>query len=145
MNDRNSGSKTEGRNDNGTFAQGNPGKPKGSRHKATQAVQDLLEGQTEALTQAIIDKALEGDVPAMRLCIERIAPARKDSPIQFDLPKITTASEAADAARAVLSAVADGLVTPLEGAAVMGLIEQFRRTLETTELEARLAALEAAK
>tara|TARA_R110002074_G_scaffold104113_7_gene224749 strand:+ start:1065 stop:1292 length:228 start_codon:yes stop_codon:yes gene_type:complete len=59
---RNSGEKTDDRNPDGTFAPGNPGKPKGPRHRATQAVEALLEGQHEALTQATIDKALEGDV-----------------------------------------------------------------------------------
>lgn len=142
MTDRKETENTEGRNDDGTFGPGNPGKPKGARSRTTIAVQELLEGQLNELTQAVIKKALEGDATAMRLCIERIAPARKDSPIEFELPKITTASEAADAASAVLSAVADGLVTPLEGATVMGLIEQFRRTLEITAIERRILALE---
>ena len=47
----------------GKFASGNPGKPKGARHKVTRAVEELLEGQSEQITQAAIDKALEGDAP----------------------------------------------------------------------------------
>lgn len=142
---RNSGSKTDTRNPDGTFAVGNPGKPKGSRHKATRAVVDMLEGQQEALTQTAIDKALEGDVTALRLCIDRIAPVRKDAPVSFELPEIETAEDAANAARAILKAVAEGEITPLEAATVMSVVEQFRRTLETTEIEQRIAALEAAK
>ncbi|TKA84109.1 DUF5681 domain-containing protein [Sulfitobacter sp. 15WGC] len=92
-NDRNSGAKTEGRNADGTFAPGNPGKPKGSRHRATQAIEAMLEGQQEALTQRAIDKALEGDVTALRLCLDRIAPARKDAPVSFALPEIETAED----------------------------------------------------
>lgn len=42
----------------------------------------------------------------------------------------------------MLEAVALGDLIPTEGAHIMGLVETFRRTLETTELEARLAALE---
>jgi Family of unknown function (DUF5681) len=144
MTNRNSGSKTESRNPDGTFASGNPGKPKGSRHRATQAVEAMLEGQQEALTQAAIDKALEGDVTALRLCIDRIAPARKDTPVSFQLPEIDTAKDAANAGRTILKAVAAGEITPLEAATVMGLVEQFRRTLETTELEQRIIALETA-
>ncbi len=63
-------------------------------------------------------------------------------PIQFDLPAMTNASEAAGAAQAVLRAVSEGGITPLEGAVVMGLVEGYRKTLETTELEQLLAALE---
>ncbi|UWR10950.1 DUF5681 domain-containing protein [Sulfitobacter mediterraneus] len=145
MTNRNSGSKTDIRNPDGTFAAGNPGKPKGSRHKATRAVVEMLEGQQEALTQTAIDKALEGDVTALRLCIDRIAPVRKDAPVSFELPEIETAEDAANAARAILKAVAEGEITPLEAATVMSVVEQFRRTLETTEIEQRIAALEAAK
>jgi hypothetical protein len=143
MTNRKNGTKTDDRNTDGTFASGNAGKPKGARHKVTQAVEAMLEGQQEALTQAAIDKALEGDVTALRLCIDRIAPARKDAPVSFDLPEIETADDAANAARAILKAVADGEITPVEAATVMGVVEQFRRTLETTEFEKRIAALEA--
>jgi len=142
---RNSGSKTDGRNPDGTFALGNRGKPKGSRHKATLAVQNLLEGQQEELTQAAISRALEGDTTALRLCLDRIAPPRKDSPVMFDLPQIETASDAAKAARAILVAVSEGEVTPQEAVSVMAVVEQFRRTLETTEIEERISALEAKK
>jgi hypothetical protein len=65
--------------------------------------------------------------------------------VQFYLPDIETADDAADAARAILRAVASSDVTPQEAASVMGVVEQFRRTLETTELETRITALEAAK
>jgi hypothetical protein len=89
--------------------------------------------------------ALEGDSTALRLCLERIAPTRKDAPVSFDLPPIKSAEDASEAAQAVLQAVSQGDVTPLEGATVMGLVEQYRRVLETTELERRITALEAAK
>ena len=131
-----------GRNTDGTFGPGNPGKPKGTRHKATQAALALLDGEAEALTRQAVTMALGGDVTALRLCLERIAPPRRDAPVTFALPPMTTARDAATAAGAVLGAVADGDLTPTEGAHVMGLIETYRRTLETTELEARLAALE---
>lgn len=142
---RNSGENTDGRNPDGTFAPGNPGKPRGSRHRATQAIENMLQGQSEALTQKAIDLALEGDGPALRLCIERISPVRKDAPVEFDLPSIASAKDASEAAQAVLQAVSGGEISPLEGATVMGLVEQFRRILETTELEKRITALEAAK
>ena len=142
---RNSGKYTDFRNPDGTFAVGNPGKPKGSRHKATQAVQALIEDQSKAITQKAVEMALEGDTTALRLCIERIAPARKDVPIEFDLPTMSSAHDAARAASTILAEVAAGSITPLEGTTVMGLVEQYRRTLETTEFERRIEALEAKK
>ncbi|WP_306111509.1 MULTISPECIES: DUF5681 domain-containing protein [Roseovarius] len=144
-NDRNSGANTEGRKPDGTFAPGNPGKPKGSRHRATQAVQELLDADGEALTRKAVELALEGDTTALRLCMERIAPARKDTPVNFDLPAMKSAKDASQAAQAVLQAVSKGQLTPLEGASVMALVEGYRKALETTELEQRITALEAAK
>ena len=133
-----------GRNTDGTFAPGNPGKPKGARHKATRAALAMLEGESEALTRKAVELALEGDTTALRLCLERIAPPRKDVPVTFNLPRMETARDAATAAGAVLDAVAAGELTPTEGAHMMALVEGFRRTLETTEIEARMAELERA-
>lgn len=137
-------SRNSGRNTDGTFAPGNPGKPKGARHKATRAALAMLEGETEALTRKAVELALEGDTTALRLCLERIAPPRKDVPVTFGLPRMETARDAATAAGAVLDAVAAGELTPTEGAHIMALVEGYRRTLETTEIEARLNELERA-
>ena len=123
---------------------GNPrGKPKGSRHKATLAIESLLEGQAEALSQKAIDLALDGDTVALRLCLDRIAPARKDAPVVIDLPDINTADGTLKAGSAIVAAVASGDISPDEGQKLMSLIEIQRRQIETADLEARLAALEA--
>ncbi len=131
-----------GRTAAGTFTTGNAGRPKGARNRTTQAVMALLEGEAEALSRKAVEMALAGDSVALRLCLDRLAPPRKDSPVQFPLPRMTTARDAAQAAGAVLQAVSVGDLTPTEGAQVMGLVDSFRRTLEVTELEARLVALE---
>ena len=126
-----------GRNTAGQFASGNTGRPKGSRNKATIAIESLLQGQAEALTQTAVTKALDGDSVALRLCMERIAPAPKDQPVSCSLPKMNNAMEASEAARSVLTAVSEGELTPVEATRVMGLIDSFRRTLELTEIEER--------
>ena len=132
------GANTVKRSSDGTFGPGNGGKPRGARHKTTLAIEELLDGQAKALTQAAINKALEGDTTALRLCLDRIAPARKDAAVSFDLPEIETMDDAANAARAILRAVAVGDVTPQEAVSVMAVVEQFRRTLETTQFKARI-------
>jgi hypothetical protein len=132
-----------GRNADGTFGAGNPGRIKGARNKATMAVLGLLEGEAEALSRKAVEMALAGDGVALRLCLERLAPPRKDSPVQFSLLRMSSARDAAEAAGAVLEAVSVGDLTPSEGAVVMALVDSYRRTLEVTELEARLTALEA--
>ena len=131
-----------GRNTDGKFAAGNRGRPKGSRNKATVAIEGLLEGQAEALTQTAISKALGGDSIALRLCMDRIAPPMKDKPVAFPLPRMHGAMDASEAAGSVLSAVSDGTLTPMEGTRVMDLIDSYRRTLELTDIEQRLQSLE---
>lgn len=127
------------------FAAGNSGRPPGARHKVTRAVEALLEGQHEALTQAAITKALEGDGVALRLCLDRIAPPRRDAPISITLPPVTSAADAVVASSALLDAVAAGEVTPGEAGPVMALLTAHRAIVETVELERRIAALEEQK
>ena len=131
-----------GRNTAGKFTSGNSGRPKGAKNKKTLAVESLLEGQAEALTQTAISKALDGDSMALRLCMERIVPAPKDNPVVFALPQMSNALDASQAAGSVLTAVSNGNLTPIEATRVMGLIDSYRRTLELTEIEERLQALE---
>ncbi len=127
----------------GRFKPGNPGKPKGARSTVTRAMEALLEGQHVALTQAAINKALEGDTVALRLCLDRLAPPRKDAPITIELPPITSAADAVCASAAVLAAVADGECTPDEGGRVMALLSAHKAIVEAGDLEQRIAALEA--
>lgn len=124
------------------FKPGNPGKPKGARSRVTRAVEALLEGQHEQLTQAAIEKALDGDTTALRLCLERLAPARKDAPITIDLPKVQSAEDTVAASSVVLDALASGEITPSEAGSVMALLTAHKAIIETGELERRIAALE---
>ena len=122
---------------------GNPaGKPQGARHKVTLAVETLLHGEAEALTRKVLEQALAGDGLSQRFCLDRIAPARKDSPISFALPPIKTAGDAVVASAALLSAVAQGGVTPEEAGRVMALLTAHRGLVETDDLELRILALE---
>src|SRR6476619_165785 len=94
---------------------GNPaGRPKGSRNATTLALEALLDGQASALTQKAIDVALTGDIPALRLCLDRIVPPRKDSPVAFDLPEMKTLDDTVSAMGAIVKAVGQGDLTPTE-------------------------------
>lgn len=126
----------------GRFQRGNPGKPKGARHRTTLAVEALLEGQHEALTKAAIDKALEGDTVALRLCLDRIAPARKDAPVSLEMPAVRSAEDAVEASVVVLAAVAAGEITPDEAGRLMALLSAHKTIIEAGDLERRIAALE---
>ncbi len=122
---------------------GNPnGKPKGARHATTRLIEALLDGEAEELTQVAIERAKAGDGPLLRAMLERLAPPRKDRPINFELPPIQSVADAKETSSAVLAAVASGEITPGEGAAVMALLVSHKTIVDATDFEARLAALE---
>jgi hypothetical protein len=102
-----------------------------------------LDGEAEALTRRAIELALEGDLIALRLCLERICPPRKDRPVTFGLPKLETAADAKKAAAAVIAAVAEGELTPSEASELARLLDAFTRVLEVSEFEERISRLEA--
>ena len=137
----------DGRKTDGTFAPGNRlgGSKAGSRHRVTRAIEALLEGQHEALTAKAIEKGLAGDMVALRLCLDRLAPPRKDAPISLALPPVRTAADALEASVAVMEAVSTGEVTPDEAGRIMALLSTHRAIVETCDLEARLSALEEAR
>ncbi len=125
---------------------GNPnGRPKGARNETTRIVEALMDGEAEELTRAAIEKAKAGDVPALRMCLERISPPRKDLPISIELPPIDTAADAKIASTSVLAAVAAGEITPSEASAVMALLVSHKSIVEATDFEARLQVLEGRK
>ena len=136
--------RNNGRSTDGRFGKGNAGRPRGARNKATQAVEALLEGEAEGLTRKVVELALGGDVTALKLCLDRIAPPRKDRPICIDLPQASNAQETVALSEAILRQVAQGELTPLEAQPVMAMVEQYRRIMETAELEQRISELERA-
>jgi hypothetical protein len=119
------------------------GRPRGSRNKTTLALQEMLGQHGEALTKKCVFMALQGDRVALRLCMERLLPVRKQNPVQFQLPPITTAAQLAQAQAMLLKALSRGQLTPAEAETINHLVESRRRVLETEELERRLRALEA--
>jgi hypothetical protein len=119
---------------------GNPkGRPAGTgevgklRAAIAKRVPDLLD--------AMMAKALDGDVGAARLLLERaIAPLKAIEQAQaLALPDGTLTAQG----RAVLRSVADGELAPSQGAALLGAIGTLARVTELDELESRIAALEA--
>jgi hypothetical protein len=120
------------------------GKPRGARHKATLAAETLLEGEAEALSRKAVELALNGDVSALRLCLDRIVPPRKDRPVCFELPVMTESKDAVTASAAIVAAVSAGELTPMEASELGKLIESYARTLQAVEFEERLSKLEKA-
>jgi hypothetical protein len=121
---------------------GNPaGCAKGSRHKVTIALENLFDREGETLSRRCIQLAKDGDLQALKLCLDRVLPPRKDRPVKFKLPVLETPEDARTAVSAIAQGVADGEITPAEAAELAKLVDVFSRTNETVNFEERLARL----
>jgi hypothetical protein len=123
---------------------GNPiGKPIGARHKTTLAVQALLDGEAEGLTRKAVEMALAGDTTALKLCLERIAPAYKPSAkaVLLDMPRPNNLT---DTARAFVTAAANGELPPDIAAQLVSAVASVARVEEMETLKLRLETLERA-
>ena len=124
---------------------GNPGgRPPGARNKATIIAETLLQGEVEALTRRAIERAMAGDMAALRMCLDRVAPPSRHRTIAFELPPLASAADAASALAAITAAVAAGELTPPEAGELFKLVDGFERMLEATLFEQRVAKLEQA-
>lgn len=125
---------------------GNPaGRPKGSRNATTLAVQSLLSGQAEALTQVAIDAALNGDSVALKICLDRILPTLKELPVNIKLPSMMTAAELPTMTAAIIRAVSSGDLLPTEAEKISKLVDVHRNAIEAADFDLRLKALEASQ
>jgi hypothetical protein len=122
---------------------GNPaGRPRGARNRTTILLQKLLEDDGEALARKAIDLAKGGDLAALRMCMDRLMPARKHEPVAFELPQLDTAADTVTAAATIVAAVAAGELTPSEAADIAKVVDIYVRALATQGFEERLAKLE---
>src|SRR5262245_8577771 len=128
---------------------GNPnGRAKGSRNRATMLVEQIfaeklfgVDRKADAIISKVIEQAADGDTACIRLCFDRFAPARKDRPVYFALPKMQEVKDAVHASAAIVDAVATGELTP-SAAELSKVIDSYARVLQSVEFEARLSKLE---
>src|SRR5215471_3143760 len=119
------------------------GRPRGSRNRATLLMESLLADDAEAIGRKAIEMAKQGDMPAIRLCMDRLAPARKGEPVAFDLPPLDKPADSVAAAATIVAAVAAGELTPSEAAELAKVIDVYVRAIETKAFDERLTKLEA--
>lgn len=119
---------------------GNPkGRPRGIADKRT-ALRELLTAHAEELVQKLVASALAGDMAALKLCIEKLLPTPKasDEPVRIE----DLGATPADQARTIITAAAEGRLSPDQAAAFVSAIAAQARVIEIDELARRVAALE---
>jgi hypothetical protein len=102
----------------------------------------LLEGEADQLTRKAIEMALQGNPVALRLCLERLLPARKDRPIELNLPQVQNAKQISEAMGTVVAAIGEGQITPNEGQVLANVLAVQSEFVEAEQLEQRVSKLE---
>ena len=122
---------------------GNPaGRPVGSRNSASIAMDALLDGEAKAITDKCIEMAKAGDSAALRLCMERLVPPRKDRVVCFEIPPLERPSDCIPIMAAIMRGVAAGDLTPGEAAALSKILDSYTRAVELADLAERVTKLE---
>lgn len=129
-----------GRDATGRFGVGNAGRPRGAKNKTAAIALALLAGEEPELV-GNIELAKAGDVQMLKFLLDRLLP--KDRLIQIDIPPLDFADDAIDGMAAVSGAIAEGQITPSEGAALASMIGGYSRSLEVAELSKRIETIEA--
>jgi hypothetical protein len=122
------------------FANGNAGRPRGSKNRTTVIAQALLAGEETELLRTAIDLAKARNVPMLKFLLDRLLP--KDRFIKIDIPQLDFAGEAIEAMAAISGAIAESQITPTEGAALANMISGYSRSIEVWELSRRIEAIE---
>jgi hypothetical protein len=104
--------------------------------------ESLLSGEAEDLVRKLVELAKAGDVGALKICIDRILPPARERPCSFKLPKLETCGDATTALGVIAEGLASGKLLPREAESLSGVVASFVKTIEVTEFETRLAALE---
>ena len=137
------GQKTD-RDRGGRFVRGNKasrGRPPG-RSQAT-LLRERLAADLDQILDTLKAQALAGDAQSIRIILDRVLPALRpvELPVELAMP---VGGTLAQQARAVVQAAADGDLAPGQAAQIVGALAGVGKIIETTELMARIEALEAA-
>jgi hypothetical protein len=103
---------------------------------------EKIEALNETRRQAIALRTRANDFAAQAAPYVQPKPVPIDDPITLDLSNVATAEAVMEAQNKVLMAVADGDISPEQGAKITAIVENRRRAIETVEFERRIAAME---
>jgi hypothetical protein len=121
---------TEGRDTKGRFAPGNPGKPKGAKHRFNAEVLERLGGLTSKAFATLERKLDEGELKAATFVLSRFLPSERVIELGGD-------------PNGIADAAAEGELTPTEMNRVAQAVKTIKEASGIDEMRSRLDEIEA--
>lgn len=123
------------------FKPGQSGNPGGRPKNDTAQLAEKLKTHGASVLQVVVDQALNGDMVACRLILDRLYPPIKASSqrIQFTAPHDAGLG---DTGRSVITSIANGSLAPDTGGQIINALSSLAKIIETDELIKRIEALE---
>ena len=142
-------SKYRPKNDAHLFKKGQSGNPAGRPpNTSARMMRTMFEGKMNDITNVLLKKAEEGDIQAIKLCIERVYPPLKTPYVKIDLPPPESAEAISKSIEILLQKMSDGEMNAdeikpfLEGfEAQFKAIEQFKIIPQLEELKKKVEGL----
>jgi hypothetical protein len=135
---------TSGRTSSGQFTKGVSGNPKGRPPMLAPELRQKLDQAAPEIIDRIIESAINGDMAAARLILDRVSPLRKATTPPVAIPELTECVSLTDKANAVMASVGRGECSPDVASSLIQSIAACARVAEIDELERRITELEIA-
>lgn len=130
------------RDSKGRWLPGKSPNPKG-RPASASKVRAYIEPSCEALIDKAISLALDGDVAALRICLDRVVPSLKPELPPVKVPGFLEATTITGKCKVIAEAVGQGIVGVDSGKSMLDMLVTLTKLYEMENIEKRLEALEA--
>jgi 23S rRNA pseudoU1915 N3-methylase RlmH len=114
------------------------GRPKGKSLKATE-LRKAIEAKADDILQAVIDAAVNGDMAACKMLLDRITPALKPQALSITLPVKETLPEQGSE---IIKAIVTAQIAPDIGSQLITALSNQGKLVELQELAERLSRIE---
>ena len=103
----------------------------------------LLEPHAEKLVDKTVELAFDGDVNALRLCLERLIPKATNQKIEFEIKDfdIEKLDNLSAVGKQIITATTSGIISPDEARQMMGILDAQRKLVEHIDMGKKLDEL----
>src|SRR5512135_1531773 len=102
----------------------------------------MLFSRADEVVNAVIDKAIEGDISAAKLILDRLVPPLRATDPPVNIPRPGDSDDIADQSRLILDSLLSGGVGPNIALRIMQGLALHQTMTDIRDLEARISRLE---